>query len=64
MVGITLYVLAAWYLWQRHVYTGPKVNIQLQNLMHHEILHHEKLSTIPGVEVEGSEHGHKPVKGD
>ena len=69
IIAITAYVLVAWYLWQRHVYKGPKVNVQLQNQIHHEILnqeHHEHTSTIWGVELEGSvhEHGHKLVKGE
>lgn len=66
MVGIGAYVLVAWYLWQRHVYKGPKVNVQLQDQIHREILHHPEVTTISGVELEDAVHeqGHKPVKGD
>lgn len=69
IVGITAYILITWYLWQRHVYTGPKANFQLQNTIHHEILHHESQggpATIVGVELDKSslEYGQKSVKGD
>ncbi|OQU95641.1 hypothetical protein CLAIMM_01823 [Cladophialophora immunda] len=67
IVGITAYVLIAWYLWQRDVYTGPKVNVQLQNTIHHEILHHrshEEQAAVVGVELDKSskEYGQKSVK--
>lgn len=68
-VGITAYVLMAWYLWQRHVYKGPKVNVRLQERIHHDILyreHQSHSSTIVGIEMREPSpvHGQKPVKGE
>ncbi|KAI1622209.1 amino acid transporter [Exophiala viscosa] len=69
MVGIGAYVLIAWCLWQRHVYKGPRVNVQLQDQIHREILHHEGrelTTTISGIELDDAIHdlGHKAVKAD
>lgn len=68
-VGIAAYVLIAWYLWQRHVYKGPKINAELQNELHHEMLHDmcgQRTPVVVGVEPvqQNWDHDQKVVKGD
>jgi hypothetical protein len=46
VVGLSIYALSAWYLSQRHIFKGPKVNVSLFTEARNETLHHHGQAVI------------------